>query len=105
MRRRQEGFLISASLHDRGNARTESAPDFSVAASSALILDSIVEKRRDCLVRVASVFKNEAGNTKKMRYVRDLGALAELLGVPPSGAAERLTKFSLGRQRHHFICP
>jgi hypothetical protein len=37
-----------------------------MAPSPHLVLDSIVEERRDCLVRAPSVFKNQAADTKKM---------------------------------------
>jgi hypothetical protein len=92
-------ICICAPLNDRHDSGTESSPDLSEATWPALILDSVVQKRRDRLRRGTPVLKHQTGDAKQMSYIRHSRAFAALVGVPSSGAVQRLLEFALHGHR------
>jgi len=73
--------LSEHSQHRVRHAVSKQATDYIKGGQSALVLNCIMQKRRDGLILISSDLQNEGGDAHQIGYVRDVGSLARLVVV------------------------
>ncbi len=88
----RDDLRICASVNYFRDALAEALPHLFTCFCSALILNSIVQQRRYCLIFVGSVFEDDTRDPKQVRDVWGLRAFTKLFGVKLCGEDESFFK-------------